>query len=464
MSILSPWFYFLLLFCIPIYYYLSQKKQISFLLFLSLAFYVYGFRPDNIVFALYILFIYSLLTISKKFYKTNLFTLYRVFVIVLALLPLLVSKYGYLLHIRLNFSPLGVSFITFMVVGFIIDHLKGLSEKTKLDMTHFLFFSFFFPHVTSGPIARKKTIDDQIKNKKSLNPDTFYDSLRLILLGIFQKFVIANRIDIYVTQVFSSPKSYFGFPLLFAVYLFSFQIYFDFLAYSNIAVGIAKLFGYDLGINFNHPYLATSIGNFWKRWHISLSSWLRDYIYIGLGGNRKGVIRTVLNVMITFAVSGLWHGSTALFLLWGLLNGALINMENVFAQTVRSIRLNRITARIIHFFKIVATFTLISLLWLCFKAKDITNIKFLLSSIFNKGYYLHSVQVILSDKDLLMNLELSVFLIIISMTLEIYREYFHKGEVHIHNFPINVIIYTLYILLFLFLGVFGNQNFYYVRF
>lgn len=219
--------------------------------------------------------------------------------------------------------PVGISFYTFQALGYVIDVYRGEVEVEKNPFKYALFVSFF-PQLVAGPIERSKNLLHQVHEvprQKLLNYKRIANGLAVMVYGYFMKMVIADRIAIIVDEVFDSYWMYGSFELILAAVCFSIQIYCDFGSYSLIAIGAAQVMGFTLMENFNAPYFAVSIKDFWRRWHISLSSWFRDYLYIPLGGNRKGKIRKYLNMMITFLLSGLWHGASWNYVVWGGLHG-----------------------------------------------------------------------------------------------------------------------------------------------
>jgi len=219
--------------------------------------------------------------------------------------------------------PVGISFYTFQGLSYVLDIYYKKTAPTKDAVAFFAFISFF-PQLIAGPIERSKDLLPQFSEKKVFDYEEARTGLIIIAIGLFKKMVIADRLAILVDSVYSSPSAHQGLPALVAVVFFAFQLYLDFSAYSQIAVGTAKLFGFRLHDNFKRPYLATSFKDFWKRWHITLTSWFMDYLYIPLGGNRRGKWRTIINVMIVFAVSGLWHGASWNFVIWGCVNGLFL--------------------------------------------------------------------------------------------------------------------------------------------
>ena len=216
--------------------------------------------------------------------------------------------------------PVGISFYTLQSLGYLIDVYRGEIYVEKNFLRYALFVSFF-PQLVAGPIERSKNLLKQLGTKHRLTYYNIRDGILLILYGLFLKMVIADRAAVWVDEVYSKPDVYQGFYIIFATILFAIQIYCDFYGYSTIARGSAQLMGISLMDNFNAPYYSKSVKEFWRRWHISLSSWFRDYLYIPLGGNRKGTIRKRINLMIVFTVSGLWHGASLAYIFWGMLNG-----------------------------------------------------------------------------------------------------------------------------------------------
>lgn len=218
--------------------------------------------------------------------------------------------------------PLGISFYTFQAMAYTIDVYRK-TTKAETDLLTYLCYSSFFPQMLSGPIERANRLMVQFRVKREFNYHQAVKGLELILFGFLKKVVIADNLAIIADRGFSFPNNYQGIDLIVATLCFTFQIYCDFSGYTDIARGVARLFGFELIKNFNNPYFAENINDFWRRRHISLSTWFRDYLYIPLGGNKKGKLRTTFNIILVFAVSGLWHGASRTFLAWGLYHGCL---------------------------------------------------------------------------------------------------------------------------------------------
>ncbi len=231
--------------------------------------------------------------------------------------------------------PVGISFYTFQTLSYTIDIYRGKLEPTK-DILSFFTFVSFFPQLMAGPIERAERLLPQFFASRKFNADEAASGLRLILWGLFKKIVIADRLGWYVNEVFAEPTHATGMGVLLALFAFSIQVYGDFSGYSDMAIGIARLFGIQLMTNFRTPFFSTSIQEFWNRWHISLSTWFRDYVYIPMGGSRKGVGRWSLAILTTFLVSGLWHGANYNFLIWGFALGAFYLTEAFFLRNFKA--------------------------------------------------------------------------------------------------------------------------------
>jgi D-alanyl-lipoteichoic acid acyltransferase DltB (MBOAT superfamily) len=227
--------------------------------------------------------------------------------------------------------PVGISFYTFQTLSYVVDVYRG-DVNVENNLGIYAAYISFFPQLVAGPIERARNLLPQIKGQKKFNYEQATYGLKLIAWGLFKKMLIADMLSPYVDKVFSEVGSYEGLSLVVASVFFSIQIYCDFSGYSDMAVGIAKLFGIDIMFNFRAPYFAKSVREFWSRWHISLSTWFRDYVYIPLGGNRCTKLRNSFNLMITFLVSGLWHGANWTFIVWGGIHGVAQIIEKRFVK------------------------------------------------------------------------------------------------------------------------------------
>jgi D-alanyl-lipoteichoic acid acyltransferase DltB (MBOAT superfamily) len=262
--------------------------------------------------------------------------------------------------------PVGISFFTFQKLSYTIDIYRGQLKPTN-SFLDFSFFVTFFPHLVAGPIVRAADFLPQIRVKTFITKEQFGRAVFLIATGLFKKAVISDYISTnFVDRVFDDPTLYTGFENLAAVYAYALQIYCDFSGYSDMAIGIAQLVGFTLKPNFNSPYKSADVTEFWRRWHMSLSFWLRDYVYISLGGNRKGKVMQYVNQMITMLIGGLWHGAAWQFLLWGGLHGAALGVDKAI-RTVFDVRKNTLTKII----GIVITFHFVCFCWIYFRAPNI---------------------------------------------------------------------------------------------
>lgn len=262
--------------------------------------------------------------------------------------------------------PVGISFFTFQKLSYTIDIYRGQLKPTN-SLLDFSFFVTFFPHLVAGPIVRAADFLPQIRVHTFITKEQFGRAVFLIATGLFKKAVISDYISTnFVDRVFEDPSLYTGFENLAAVYAYALQIYCDFSGYSDMAIGIAQLVGYTLLPNFNSPYQSADVTEFWRRWHMSLSFWLRDYVYISLGGNRRGKVMQYVNQMITMLVGGLWHGAAWQFILWGGLHGAALGADKAL-RSVFDVRKTRITA----FIGTVITFHFVCFCWIYFRAPSI---------------------------------------------------------------------------------------------
>lgn len=272
--------------------------------------------------------------------------------------------------------PVGISFYTFQTLSYSIDIYRNNIEPCD-NIFDFAFFVSFFPQLVAGPIVRASDFLPQIKRPYFLSRATFGASVFLILAGLIKKVVVSDYISVnFVDRVFEAPEAYTGFMNLMAVYGYSIQIYCDFSGYSDMAIGLAALLGFTLPINFNSPYKADSITDFWRRWHISLSSWLRDYLYISLGGNRKGKWRTYFNLMMTMLIGGLWHGAAFKFIIWGGLHGLALAIHKLWSSVVK-ITLGKFGKML----SVFITFHFVAFCWMYFRADSMETVSVMLNQI-----------------------------------------------------------------------------------
>ncbi len=285
--------------------------------------------------------------------------------------------------------PVGISFYTFHGLSYVIDIYKGRIKAERSFLIYGVFVSFF-PLLVAGPIERATHLLPQIQKKRTFDHDRAVDGLRQILWGLFKKIVIADQCAIYANEVFNNSEMYSGSALLLGAVFFAFQIYCDFSGYSDIAIGTAKLFGIDLLRNFAYPYFSRDIAEFWRRWHISLSTWFRDYLYIPLGGSKGNVIAKVRNTFIIFIISGFWHGANWTFIVWGALN-AIYFIPLLLLDKNRNnldiIAAGKYLPGIKDFFKMILTFMLVVLAWIFFRANDLPHAFQYISTIFSNSLF-----------------------------------------------------------------------------
>lgn len=301
----------------------------------------------------------------------------------LGLLPLLIFKYYNFLNdtlgsglavIGLQFKlpglnwaiPVGISFFTFQAVGYMLDVYHG-RVKTEKDLIDYMLFVSFFPQVFSGPISKAEELLPQIKKEHTFDYQQGVQGLKFLLWGMFLKLVLADRLGLYVDKVAADYMMYSGGTCMLAAVFYSLQIYGDFAGYSLMAIGVAKTLGFNLINNFNRPYLAQSVTIFWKRWHISLTRWLTQQVYIPLGGNRCSKIRNYWNIFVTFLVSGIWHGANWTFIIWGVIHGIAQIIE-------KALGLNKKDSRgVVKLVRIVGTFIIVSVAWVFFRMPTISD-------------------------------------------------------------------------------------------
>jgi D-alanyl-lipoteichoic acid acyltransferase DltB (MBOAT superfamily) len=276
--------------------------------------------------------------------------------------------------------PVGISFYTFQSLSYTIDIYRGQLTPRKKLIDYALFVSFF-PQLVAGPIVRASEFFEQLDKKRCFSFAMAQSGVMLITLGLVKKIVFADNLALFVDPVFDNPEGVSGFFTLIAVYAFAFQIYFDFSGYTDIAIGVAKLLGFSFPQNFNYPYLALSFSDFWRRWHMTLSKWLRDYLYITLGGNRKGSWLTMRNLFLTMFLGGLWHGASWNFAIWGTLHGLYLGLERLIDQ-LKWLQWN-LNNKFIRFIKWIIIFHLICFSWIFFRSQDFQLSLVIIDNIFN---------------------------------------------------------------------------------
>lgn len=356
--------------------------------------------------------------------------------------------------------PIGISFYTFQALSYTIDVYRG-AMKPERHYGIFLLYITFFPQLVAGPIERATRLLPQFWKVNTFEYQRVADGLKLIAWGMFKKVVIADRLAEYVNTVYGAPGEYTGLSLVLATYFFAFQIYCDFSGYSDIAIGSANVLGYDLMDNFRRPYFSKNIQEFWTRWHISLSTWFRDYLYIPLGGNRKGRARKYVNVFLTFVVSGLWHGANWTFIIWGALHGAYqiigVLTRGPRDRMIRSFGLSPTAQK---WWKIFVTFHLVAFSWIFFRAQDLSDALTIITNI-PRSLNMSAALNVMSRADMIIAFGTILFL----LTAELLQR---KGEFRkiLTRQPalVRTAAYISIFILILLFGKFGGNDFIYFQF
>lgn len=390
----------------PIYIFSTRSNTHTFRNLYVLAFSLFFYYKSSGVYFVLLLFTsvvdYSLAKLVYEEVYQNYRKFYLVLSVILNLALLgyfkytnfLIDNYNGIFDSNLAFHdiilPVGISFYTFQSMSYIIDIYRKELEPTR-NILDYMFFVSFFPQLVAGPIVRASEFLPQIYKKIQLSREDVNAALFLIIGGLIKKSVISDYISLnFVDRVFDAPNSYTAFENLMATYGYTIQIYCDFSGYSDMAIGIALLMGFRLSINFRTPYKSASITEFWRRWHISLSTWLRDYLYISLGGNRKGKIRTYINLFLTMLLGGLWHGASWKFVIWGVLHGSALVVEKAFKEHI-PLPKNKLT----WFISVILTFHFVVFCWIFFRAKDFTVAFTIINNITQLQFHFNEWQTII---------------------------------------------------------------------
>jgi len=344
--------------------------------------------------------------------------------------------------------PVGISFYTFQAIGYTIDVYRGTIKPERNFFTYALFVSFF-PQLVAGPIERAKNLLPQFNTKHIFNEAKAMKGIQMMLWGYFMKLCVADRAAIYVNPVFNNLFHYSGSSILLASFLFSIQIYCDFCGYSLIAIGVAKLMGYDLMENFHRPYFSTNVREFWKRWHISLSTWFMDYVYIPLGGSRCSLYRHLLNLFITFIVSGIWHGANWTFLIWGTYHGILIVINTLWRKFGPKITYYNPLHRLINGF---CTFLFLLFGLVIFRSNNLKDFGTAITKIFFEWGNLYI------DEKTFYYFWISFFILFIN---ELLKEF--KKKIIMKYYFVDL-SYSLFIIAIIILGCFEGGEFIYFQF
>ena len=358
--------------------------------------------------------------------------------------------------------PVGISFYTFQTLSYVIDVYRG-NIKAEKHFGYYATFVSFFPQLVAGPIERPENLLPQLKKEKQFDYNNAILGLKIMAYGFFKKIVVADNLAFYVDKVYNNLPYYQGFSLLLAAIFFSIEIYCDFSGYSDIAKGSAYLLNIELMDNFKAPYFSTNIKEFWSKWHISLSSWFKDYIYIPLGGNRCSKIKHYSNLFITFLISGLWHGANITFVIWGGLNGLLQIFEDVF-----NIKKIKNVYSPLWFIKVIITFTIMTLTWIFFRAQNINEAIYVFNNMFigidNFKNYIVSGLYSFDVTPLNLIIHLIIYLVPLTIIDCLSVKY---NVIELINKKPTIVRYSLYfglVILVLLLHYLGEVNFIYFQF
>lgn len=454
-----------------LFFLLPNKFRVYFLLVASCVFYCY-FIPIYLLLLLFIILIdyYVGLKIEKHIDHKKKWLLISIFANVGIL-----AVFKYFNFFITNFNdvfgtsasmlkiilPIGLSFHTFQAMAYTIEVYRG-TVKAEKDLSVYALYVLFYPQLVAGPIERPQHLLPQLHKKQYFSAQNLLDGSRLIVWGYFKKLVIADNLSLIVDEVYKSPLQYQWYIVMLTIFLFSIQIYCDFSGYTDIARGAAKILGYDLMINFNRPLLANSIRNFWQRWHISLSSWFRDYVYVPLGGNKKGLPNQISLIFLVFIVSGLWHGAGWNFIIWGVIHASFLIITFILPKRFFSTP-NKVNP-IYNFIKILAVNFIVAYAFVFFRNISLLNASnIILQSIHFTNSSFYSTQLI-SSIPILGNYTI-VMLLVFVLFLFVYEAILDPSLFKMNKYPILDSIWFAFIFIaIIFWGVFTKESFIYFQF
>ena len=353
--------------------------------------------------------------------------------------------------------PIGLSFHTFQSLSYTIEVYRG-NQRAERHLGYYALYVMFYPQLVAGPIERPGHLLPQLRARHHFSMQHLYEGLRLMAWGFFKKTVIADRLAEYVDAVFRDTASMNAANIWLGVIFFAIQIYADFSGYCDIALGSARCMGFDLAINFNRPYQALNVREFWRRWHISLSSWFRDYVYIPLGGNRKGLARKNFNILLTFILSGLWHGAGWTFLIWGFLHGLYVLIYDRFKRVIGSTKRYRVLSWAI-------TAVAICFAWIFFRAPSLADALLVIQKASDlNGFTIDSINQVTT-----VSVQYGHFTMLFILLVTIYmfgiEKYSNPVLTNLNNRKVaDIFIFTTSLLLIIFYGVFHKTSFIYFQF
>ena len=356
--------------------------------------------------------------------------------------------------------PIGLSFHTFQSLSYVVEVYRG-HQKPERHFGIYSLYVMFYPQLVAGPIERPQNLLHQFRANHKFQFNNISEGLKQMVFGFFMKLVVADRASIYVNAVYNNPDQHTGLTFIVATIFFAFQIYCDFAGYSNIAIGSAKAMGFNLMQNFNRPYFSLSIAEFWKRWHISLSTWFRDYLYISLGGNRVSSTRRYFNLFITFVVSGFWHGANWTYVIWGGLNGIYLIIGIFIKKFFLKMGIRLEKKLLTRVFSILVTFTLTCLAWVFFRANSSSDAFKIIEGIFSFSGPVY----IPSGPDVIAPIY-AIFAIMILLAIEIKHEFFNTSfSIFNNKFEwVRLTAYAGMVAFILLFGVFDGGQFIYFQF
>ncbi len=404
---------------------------------------------------------YLLISITGNLTVLFIFKYYNFFI---DNLNILLSHFSIIPLPHLNvLLPVGISFYTFQTLSYTIDVYRGILRPER-SLFRFALYVAFFPQLVAGPIERARHLLPQLRSLSLGSEEDVKAGFFRILLGLFKKMVIADTLAGYVTRAYTTPTAYDGFTLLFATILFAFQIYLDFSGYSDIAIGSARIFGIRLMENFRRPYLAKSLQDFWRRWHISLTTWFREYVYFPLRGRHKNLLIHIRNIILIFIISGVWHGAAWTFIIWGALHGVWLSGEVLIKRLARRIHsLKNIRLHVLRPAYALITLTFILLTWVFFRAPSLTIALTILNHILNPALFWQGTLFNITTPP---GIAYIFFLLLITISIDIFEEHVMPAETFflrmspLKQHAISIIL----ILTILIFGIFSAQPFIYFQF
>ena len=363
--------------------------------------------------------------------------------------------------------PIGLSFHTFQSVSYLIDVHRG-TQPVERHPGMLALYVMFFPQLVAGPIERAENLLPQFRTEQHFDFERAVDGLKLMAWGFFKKLVIADRLSIYVDAIYNQPENFAGGPLVLATYLFAFQIYCDFSGYSDIAIGAARVMGFRLMDNFRTPYFSSGFAEFWRRWHISLSTWFRDYLYIPLGGSRASNLRVPINLLIVFLASGLWHGASWNFVIWGGIHGVLLVSERAFSRLraatsapAESAQRGGWSAGIIRSLKIAAVFHFVTFAWIFFRAKTFSDAQYVIMNLFAADRQPFETYI---QNDAAGKAGVIVVCLLLFFEWLRSRDWNETTLAKLRGYKLNYLFYAFLCVCIILMGVFDGESFIYFQF